>query len=134
MSAVDYTPTENPMMTGMRGRCPRCQQGHLFEGYLKLAERCEICGLDYSFADPADGPAFFAMSIAAVPSLAIGVWFQTTFGLPLWIHLVTTVPLTIGACMALLRPLKGWLVCAQFFHKAEEGQIDRGGREKRPEA
>jgi uncharacterized protein (DUF983 family) len=26
--------------------------------------------------------------------------------------------------MALLRPLKGWLVCSQFFHKAEEGKID----------
>ena len=63
MSHVHYHPTENPMKTGILGRCPRCQQGHLFNGFLKLAPSCEVCELDYSFADPADGPAFFAMTI-----------------------------------------------------------------------
>ena len=119
-----YHATDNPMKTGILGRCPRCQEGHLFAGYLKLAPSCEVCGLDYAFADPADGPAFFAMTIAAVPALAFGVWFQMTFEPPLWTHVLTTLPLTILSCMALLRPLKGWLVCSQFFHKAEEGRID----------
>jgi uncharacterized protein (DUF983 family) len=30
-----------------------------------------------------------------------------------------------AACVVLLRPLKGWLVCSLYFHKAEEGRIDR---------
>lgn len=122
--AEGFTPTDNPMRTGALGLCPRCQMGHLFSGFLKLAPGCEVCGLDYSFADPADGPAFFAMTIAAVPALAFGVWFQTAFGLPLWVHVFITLPLTVLSCMALLRPLKGWLVCSQYFHKAEEGSID----------
>jgi uncharacterized protein (DUF983 family) len=124
MQTHNNTPTDNPMLTGIRGRCPRCQQGHLFGGFLKLAPQCEVCGLDYSYADPADGPAFFAMTIAAVPALAFGVWFQTRFELPLWAHLFTTVPLILLCCVALLRPLKGWLVCSQYFHKAEQGTID----------
>ncbi|WP_367670833.1 DUF983 domain-containing protein, partial [Klebsiella quasipneumoniae] len=28
----------------------------MFKGYLQLRESCPECGLDYSFADPADGP------------------------------------------------------------------------------
>lgn len=119
-----YQPTDNPARTGMLGRCPRCQEGHLFNGLLTLAPRCEVCDLDYSFADPADGPAFFAMTIAAVPALVFALWLQLTYEPPLWVHLLTTLPLTVGACVALLRPLKGWLVCSQFFHKAEEGVID----------
>lgn len=126
--AEGYNPTDNPMRTGILGRCPRCQQGHLFAGYLKLAPSCEVCGLDYSFADPADGPAFFAMTIAAVPTLAFAVWIQVAYDTPVWIHFFTTMPLTLLACMALLRPLKGWLVCSQFFHKAEEGKIDHDYR------
>ena len=126
--AEGYQPTDNPMKTGILGRCPRCQEGHLFQGYLKLAPSCEVCGLEYSFADPADGPAFFAMTIAAVPALAFAVWFQVTFDAPVWMHLFTTMPITLLGCLALLRPLKGWLVCSQFFHKAEEGQIDRDYR------
>ena len=120
-----YNETTNPALTGIKGRCPRCQRGHLFAGYLALAKSCEVCGLDYSFADPADGPAFFAMTIAAVPALLFALWFQFTFEPPLWGHVVVTLPLTVGACVILLRPLKGWLVCSQYFHKAEEGSIDR---------
>jgi len=134
MSTGEYKETEVPALTGIMGRCPRCQKGHLFRGYLQLAQRCEVCGLDYGFADPADGPAFFAMTLAAVPALAFGVWFQTSFGLPLWVHVITTVPLTILCCMALLRPLKGWLVCSQYFHKAEEGSIDREWHAERARA
>ncbi len=100
---------------------PTCQRGHLFNGLLSLAPACEICGLDYSFADPAAGPAFFAMSTVAVPALAFALWLQFKFNTPLWVHIVVTLPLTLAACVALLRPLKGWLVCSQYFYKAEDG-------------
>lgn len=122
---ANYNETTNPAVTGILGRCPRCQRGRLFAGFLTLAPRCEICGLDFSFADPADGPAFFAMSIVAFPALAFALWLQFAWEPPYWVHAVTTLPLTIGACLLLLRPIKGWLVCSQYFHKAEEGSIDR---------
>lgn len=125
MDDSSFTPTDNPMKTGILGLCPRCQKGHLFEGFLKLAPSCDVCGLDFSFADPADGPAFFAMTIVAVPALGFALWLQITYEPPIWVHLLTTLPLTLGACMLLLRPLKGWLVCSQYFHKAQEGSIDR---------
>ncbi|MBB3236041.1 uncharacterized protein (DUF983 family) [Phyllobacterium endophyticum] len=123
MSHVQFDPTDNPMKTGILGRCPQCQKGHLFNGYLTLAPSCEVCGLDYSFADPADGPAFFAMTIVAVPALVFALWLQTAFDVPIWVHLITTMPLTLLGSLALLRPLKGWLVCSQYFHKAEEGKL-----------
>ncbi|NGN41185.1 DUF983 domain-containing protein [Mesorhizobium sp. CGMCC 1.15528] len=125
MESTSFTPTTNPAKTGILGLCPRCQKGHLFQGFVKLAPRCEVCGLDYSFADPADGPAFFSMTIVAVPALLFALWLQLTYEPPILVHLLTTLPLTLLACTALLRPLKGWLVCSQFFHKAEEGSIDR---------
>jgi uncharacterized protein (DUF983 family) len=120
----EFQATSTPAITGIKGRCPRCQRGHLFDGLLKLAPRCEVCGLDYEFADPADGPAFFAMSIVAVPALAFALWLQFTYEPPLWMHLIVTVPLTLVGSLILLRPLKGWLVCSQYFHKAEQGSID----------
>ena len=56
MPASYKTPT--PMVSGLRCCCPRCGEGKLFSGFLKLAPACDVCGLDYGFADPADGPAF----------------------------------------------------------------------------
>jgi len=47
---------------GLRCRCPRCGKGKLFAGFLTLQPRCEVCGLDYGFADSGDGPAVFIIS------------------------------------------------------------------------
>src|SRR3712207_9462881 len=59
----EITDIPSPYATGLAGCCPRCGKGKLFRGFLALAPRCEVCGLDFGFADSADGPAFFIMSI-----------------------------------------------------------------------
>ncbi|CEJ09765.1 DUF983 domain-containing protein [Phreatobacter sp. AB_2022a] len=114
-----------PFQTGIRGRCPRCGEGHLFQGFLKLRPQCEVCGLDYSFADPADGPAFFVMMFACVPVVILALWLEVKYQAPLWVHLVTTLPFGILTCVPPLRPLKGWLVASQYYFKAEEGRLVR---------
>jgi uncharacterized protein (DUF983 family) len=93
----------SPFKTGLRGRCPRCGQGHLFQGFLTLARRCEVCGLDYSFADPADGPAFFVMSILSFPIVGFAAWLEVAYEPPLWVHFVTLGPLLMMGCLGLLR-------------------------------
>jgi uncharacterized protein (DUF983 family) len=32
---------------GMRRRCPQCGQGKVFKGWLKMHDRCDVCGLQY---------------------------------------------------------------------------------------
>ena len=96
----------------------------MFAGFLTLAPRCDVCGLDYSFADPADGPAFFAISLGCVPAVLLAVWMEVEYEVPYWVHLVTTLPFLLLACILPLRPLKGWLVASQFHYKAEEGRLD----------
>lgn len=116
-------PVMRPVRTGIRGRCPRCGQGKLFSGFLTLAPRCELCGLDYGFADPADGPAFFVLTFMSVPILALILWFATVYQPPLWLLAGLSLPLLLLGGILPLRPLKGWLVCSQYFHKAEEGRL-----------
>lgn len=124
---IDFSTT--PFGIGIKGKCPRCREGSIFSGYLKLASHCPHCGLDMSFADPADGPAFFTMSIVSFPLTGFAVWQEMVFQAPYWVHLFTTLPVTVLSVLALLRPLKGWLVCAQYMNKAEQGRLDEGGDE-----
>ena len=123
MSGDQQWPPLPPLQTGIRGRCPRCGQGHLFQGFLTLRKECEVCHLNYSFADPADGPAFFVICFGCVPSVALALWLQVEYDVPYWVHLVTTLPFTLLTCIPLLRPLKGWLVASQYFYNAEEGRL-----------
>lgn len=110
----------SPAKTGMLGRCPRCGEGHLFSGFLTIRDKCESCDLDYSFADPADGPAFFMMMFGCVPTVVVALFLQSYYPGQLWMHLVFTVPLMLLTCILPLRPVKGWLIASQYNNKALE--------------
>ncbi|MEG6509963.1 DUF983 domain-containing protein [Methyloligella sp. 2.7D] len=126
MSETSEYPPLSPIWTGIRGRCPCCGKGHLFKGFLTLRDKCEVCGLDYSFADPADGPAFFVMCFGCIPAVAFAVWIEAAYTAPYWVHLFTSLPILLLTCIPPLRPLKGWLVSSQYYFKAEEGKLDLG--------
>jgi len=115
-------PQQSPIATGLRCKCPRCGRGSLFRGFLTMRESCDVCGLDYSFADPADGPAFFVLMFGCVPSLLFAVWFEVAIAPPLWMHLVVTLPIILVSCLLPLRPLKAWLVASQYYHKVTNTQ------------
>lgn len=116
-------PKLDPIATGARGLCPRCGKGHIFAGFLRMRASCEVCGLDYSFADPADGPAFFVICFGCLPSVILALWIELQFSPPFWVHLLTSLPFLLITCLLPLRPLKGWLVASQFFYKAREGRL-----------
>jgi len=116
-------PALEPVRTGLRGRCPRCGEGRLFDGFLRLRDGCESCGLSFSFADPADGPAFFVICFGCVPAVAFALLLEAMASPPWWVHLVTSLPVLLVICLLPLRPLKGWLTCSQYFFKAGEGRI-----------
>jgi uncharacterized protein (DUF983 family) len=106
--------------TGLHGHCPRCGEGKMFRRWLKVADRCEVCGLDYEFATPDDGPAFFSLCFIAFPLLFLVVWFEVALNPPWWGHLVVSGPLMIVPCLLALQPIKGWLVASQYVNKAQE--------------
>nr|WP_260583971.1 DUF983 domain-containing protein [Sphingopyxis sp. PET50] len=106
--------------TGLHGLCPRCGEGRMFRRWLKVTDRCEACGLDYDFATPDDGPAFFSLCFVAFPLLFLVVWFEVALNPPWWVHLVTSVPLMVIPCLLVLHPIKGWLVASQYVNKAQE--------------
>jgi len=120
----DYPPI-SPFSTGLAGRCPRCGDGRLFEGFLTLAPRCEVCGLDYGFADSGDGPAVFVTLFAGFLVLGAALATQIVYEPPIWIHLMIFLPLTLIVCLGMLRPLKGFLIASQYVNKAAPGHLDK---------
>jgi uncharacterized protein (DUF983 family) len=123
MNETHSKAAQPPLTVAFTSCCPRCGRGQLFKGFLTLTPKCNVCGLDFSFADPADGPAFFVMMIMAVPVTALGIWIELAYEPPLWVHVVTTLPAILLVCILPLRFFKGWLVGSQFAHKAEEGRL-----------
>ena len=118
-----------PIARGLRCRCPRCGLGRLYEGFLTLRPRCEVCGLDYSFADSGDGPAVFVILFAGFIVVFAALITEVMFQPPLWVHALLWVPLILIVTLLPLRPMKGLLIALQYHHKAAEGRVEYRGDE-----
>lgn len=118
-------PPQPSIATGLRGRCPRCGEGRLFDGFLAIAPNCRSCGLDFGFADSADGPAVFVILIVGFIVAGAALLVEIAYAPPIWMHIVLWGPLVLILCLGLLRPLKGVLVALQYSHRAAEGRPDR---------
>lgn len=118
---ITHFDSPTSLQAGLQCRCPRCGEGKLFGGFLRLAKRCDRCGLDYGFADPADGPAFFVMTGVGILVIAVWGWAVVAWSPPLWVQFATVFPALLIGCLGTLRPVKAWLVAEQYIHKASEG-------------
>jgi uncharacterized protein (DUF983 family) len=116
----------SPFAAGLSGRCPRCGEGAMFSGFLKIAPSCDACGQDFSNADIGDGAAVFVMFIAGfgavIPALLIDIAYRP----PIWVHFAYGIPIILFLSVFLLRPMKGLLFAYQYHHKAEEARFPPG--------
>jgi uncharacterized protein (DUF983 family) len=119
--------TPSPFVTGPSGRCPRCGKGRLFTGFLTVRPGCEVCGLDYGFADAGDGPAVFVILLAGLLVVAAALFVEILYQPPFWVHAALWGPMILIVTLAPLRLLKGLLIALQYHHKAAEGRFDRAG-------
>ena len=115
---------------GLRGRCPRCVSGKAIVGLLRVPAHCDVCGLDYGFADSGDGPAVFVTLIAGFLILGAALWLEIAYDPPIWVYVVVFLPLTLAVCLGLLRPLKGLLIALQYRLKAEQGRLEGSAPER----
>jgi uncharacterized protein (DUF983 family) len=123
---TDHAPmSELPIGRGLRGRCPRCGEGHLFHGFLGLRPRCEHCGLDYGFADAGDGPAVFVILIGGFIVVFAALITEIVYQPPYWVHAALWLPLILILTLGPLRPMKGLMIALQYHHKAQEGRLEQ---------
>jgi uncharacterized protein (DUF983 family) len=118
-----HVPLGTTIWSGLTGRCPSCHEGKLFAGYLTLAPRCNVCGLDYDFADSGDGPAVFVILITGFIIVGLALVVEILYQPPYWLHALLWGSLAIVLPLLLLRSFKGVLIALQFRHKAEEGKL-----------
>ena len=117
----------NPFSAGLRMKCPGCGKGSLFEGFLKVRDRCADCDQDFASHDTGDGPAVFIMLIASTLVLVPAFIVEFVYSPPYWVYGVTAVPLLVGLSLGLLRPAKALMFALQFHYKAAEGEASEGG-------
>ena len=109
----------NPIRAGLLCRCPNCGRGRLYRGFLKVVERCETCGFDFTRLNTGDGPASFIMQISGGLVVFPALYIQIVYDPPIWALLLVAVPLVAGLSLALMRPGKGLMIAFQMRNKMD---------------
>ena len=104
------------------GACPRCGSKTLFAGWVKFADKCRACGLDYRSFNVGDGPAAFLILIVGAIVVAGALLLDAMAEPPLWVHLVW-IPVAAALTVLGLRIAKAWLLAQEFRHRAREGRV-----------
>jgi uncharacterized protein (DUF983 family) len=124
VSETPEPPTQpSPVEAAIGGICPRCGKGKLFTGWIKFADRCSNCALDFSSFNVGDGPVvFLTFGIGALVT-ALAVTVELMFSPGIVIHALLWVPLTTVLVIGGLRVTKGLLLALEFANAAREGRI-----------
>jgi uncharacterized protein (DUF983 family) len=103
------------MRRGFLGRCPKCGEGRLFRAYLKVADRCPVCGEELHHQRADDAPPYLTMLIVGHFIVAGIVGFEElTPNIPIWLAALGWMMLTLIASLILLPRIKGALVGYQW--------------------
>ncbi len=118
------TGAPSPFVSGLTGRCPSCGQGHLFNGFLRVASSCERCGQGFGGQDSGDGPVAFIVLIVGFIVVGAALIVEVKYGWPIWLHMVVWLPLALVLTIGLMRPLKGLLIAIQYRHRTDDFHAD----------
>lgn len=100
-------------------KCPRCHKGDMYPSLfdMNVVKRCAECGLDLSKNDSADGPAVFMIFVISPLVVPFALLIDAMFNVPLWVHIVLWSVVTIGAALAMLKPVKSYIIALQYKHR-----------------
>jgi uncharacterized protein (DUF983 family) len=115
------------MMRGFFCRCPNCGEGRMFRAYLKVVDRCAVCGAELYHQRADDAPPYFVILITGHIVVPIALVVETMFSPPYWVHAVIWGPLTLAIALALLQPVKGAIVgwqWATYMHGFDPEHVD----------
>ena len=95
---------------GIRGRCPRCGQAPIFDGYLKVHAVCAHCAAPLGQLPADDAPPYIAM-LAVLHVVALFVVFAIHGSyVPGPLAALLLLALLALICMAALRLAKGGVI------------------------
>ena len=104
---------------GALGRCPRCGQGRLLHHYLKMVDRCSVCGEPFGHYRTDDAAPWLTILVVGHITVPIILICEMNFQLPLALALAIYLPLILGLTLFLLPRCKGIMAAILWAMKAE---------------
>jgi uncharacterized protein (DUF983 family) len=86
----------------------------MFRAYLKVFDRCDVCGEELFHHRAEDFPAYIVILILGHLLVPAALFVEIRFATPNWVHLALWLPITLGLTVGLPQPVKGVIVALQW--------------------
>ncbi|MBS7790145.1 DUF983 domain-containing protein [Roseococcus sp. SDR] len=106
-AAAALPPLRVSLWRGARNRCPVCGEGHVFQGYLRVAKECEVCHAPLGKLRADDAPPYFTIFLVGHLLIPPVLWIEKAYAPEMWIQMAVWIPTFAIATTLLLRPVKG---------------------------
>jgi uncharacterized protein (DUF983 family) len=127
MQNPDYEPSRlTAVRRGFFCRCPHCGEGRMFGAFLKVRDRCEVCGEELYHHRADDFPPYLVIVIVGHVVVTMILLVEIAYSPPIWLQFSIWLPFTIGFALALLQPVKGAVVALQWslrMHGFEDRKV-----------
>lgn len=105
------------ILRGAIFRCPRCGCGNVYQKYLTIQNKCDICDLQFSDYPCEDGPPYFTICLVGFFIVPLILWVDTIWELPIWFTTFVVLPLLIALMLILMPIVKGAYLGVLYYTK-----------------
>ena len=107
-------PVRPAIIKGIKCRCPKCGEGELFKGWLKVAPSCAVCGEELHHEQAQDFPPYITIMIVGHILVTLIMLVESNYNWSLNTHLMIWIPLSLILSLGLMQPVKGGVVGMQW--------------------
>lgn len=117
LSPLSERSTGQAVRRGLLCRCPSCGKGRLFNGYLKVVDRCANCGEELCHHRADDGPAYLTILLVGHLLAPVILFMFMTWRPSPWIMASVLSVACVSLSLALLPRMKGLVVGVQWARR-----------------
>jgi uncharacterized protein (DUF983 family) len=90
------------LISGILKKCPKCSQGKIFSGYLKINNHCSKCNEDLSVYRTDDFGPWLSIVLAGHIVVPLVLSTEKTFAPALWLQTLIWIPFSLIIVLYLL--------------------------------
>ena len=95
-------------------RCPRCKNGNVFSGLIKLKDYCSSCNIKLNSDKIGDGASWITTSFVCFVLIPILFFFEINIGISVKIYVFVVFPLLVLLSIILLR-ISRYLLLKKYY-------------------
>ncbi len=95
-------------------RCPRCKNGNVFSGLIKLKDYCSSCNIKLNSDKIGDGASWVTTSFVCFVLIPILFFFEINIGISVKIYVFVVFPFLVFLSIILLR-ISRYLLLKKYY-------------------